>query len=168
MGPILLVIAAIIAIILIFKNWGKITDWFTAKWNVLTAYFKDTSWSDIFKDIGKSILSFLLTPLKTVLKLVSLLPGKLGKLAKTGLEKINDFTMTSGAMKLQDLRSSENAYNKKVLNSAEVNASKKVTETIKKNNISIDIRDKGNNIEKVTNNGDLSIPIKTTPTQGAN
>ena len=169
LGPILLVIAAIIAIILIFKNWTKITAWFSKQWTKFTTllkfawgnivkFFKDFSFTDFFKSIGQSILSFLLLPLKSVLFIVSKLPGKLGKLASSGLEKISE--LTGGG----DI----NVNNKKALNSAEVTASNTTIETIKKNNISIDIKDKGNNVEKVTNNGDLSIPIKTTPTQGAN
>jgi TP901 family phage tail tape measure protein len=52
--------------------------------------FKNGGFIEGIQQIGKSILSYLLTPLKTVLEIASFIPG-IGKLAKSGAEKIGEF-----------------------------------------------------------------------------
>jgi TP901 family phage tail tape measure protein len=52
--------------------------------------FKNGGFIEGIQQIGKSILSYLLTPLKNVLEIASFIPG-IGKLAKSGAEKIGEF-----------------------------------------------------------------------------
>lgn len=163
---ILAVILAIAAVILIFKNWGAITDWFSRKWAQFTAFigrtwagltewFGNFSFKEFFMDIGRSILKFFLNPIKMVLKLIRLLPGKdLGFVTK-GLNFIEEITGGDDKKKEKD-----------TLSSPEVASNKITTESIQKGTIDLNIKDPGNNVESVKQSGDLDIPIKTTSTQG--
>lgn len=103
LAPILLVIAAIAAIVAIFIYWDEIVAWFSKQWETFTnfisalwtgivTFFEEFSFVDFFRDIGQAIINWMLMPLKTVLKLVSLIPGSIGEAAKTGLDKLNEFT----------------------------------------------------------------------------
>jgi len=165
--PVLAVIAAIVAVILIFKNWGAITDWFSKKWAQFTAFigrtwagltewFENFSFKEFFMDIGKSILKFFLNPIKMVLKLIRLLPGKDMEFVTKGLNFIEEITGDENSEK-----------EKETLSSPEVASNKITTESIQKGTIDLNINDKGNNVESVEQSGDLNIPIKTTQTQGA-
>lgn len=175
-GLIILAIIALIAIVVgviaVIKNWGSITDWFSQKWTQFTdwiskawdkvvGFFKEFNFKEFFKKIGQSILTFLLMPMKGLLTLLSKIPGKIGKMASLGLEKIGEVT---GNISVGN-GTNDNAES---LDSPEVASGKMVSETIKKSNVNIDIRDKGNNVEKVTSDGNLDIPVKVTPTQGVN
>lgn len=164
--PVLAVIAAVVAIILIIKNWGAISDWFSEKWNQLTSFLSE-SWTRItdlfsnfdfkglFMSIGQSIIDFMLFPLKSVLSLISLLPGKLGALAKSGLDKINIMSNIESNNKNDVLPSTSQA------------SSEKIEKSVTENKLSIDIKDKGNNVEKTEQTkGNRSVPIKLTPTLG--
>ena len=102
--PILAIIAAIVLIVLVIKNWSKITAWFTKIWKDSMAWvtkiwdkvvyaFKNFNFVDFFRNIGYAILQYMLLPITTILRLVSKLPGKLGTLAGTALDKIDDFTL---------------------------------------------------------------------------
>lgn len=166
--PVLLVIAAIAAIILIIKNWGAISDWFSKKWKQFTGFisnawagiidwFKSFNFVDFFKSIGQAILSFMLMPMKGVLALISKIPGKIGRMASSALDKIGELTGDINVTGEEDTPA---------LDSPELSANKSLTEKIQKNNIAIDIRDKGNNVENIQNDGPLLIPIKLTQTQG--
>lgn len=167
--PIILIIAAIVAIILIIKNWSKIIDWIGKKfpktmafiskaWGKVVNFFKEFDFKSFFKSIGQSILTFLLLPMKGLLTLLSKIPGKIGKIAKIGLDKIGEVT---GNISVGD------GDNNPALDSPEISASKSTIESIQKNNIMLEIRDKGNNVEKVESKGDINIDIRLTPTQGA-
>lgn len=124
-SPITLIILAIAAAILIFKNWGSITDWFSEKftqfsdwigekWNQVVGYFENFSFKTFFMDIGSFMISGLLLPLKSLLFLASKLPGKLGDIATSGLEKINELTDFSGDVRVNNegLPSTSQASNK--------------------------------------------------------
>jgi len=108
-NPVVFIIAAIIAaialIIYAFKNWGAISDWFSKKWGQFTEFigiawrglvkfFEEFSFKEFFMDIGNSIISFLLLPLKTVLKLIRMIPGEDIALVTKGLEFIDDLENT--------------------------------------------------------------------------
>lgn len=109
LAPILLVVAAIAAIIAIFIYWDEIVAWFSKQWETFTnfisalwtgivTFFEEFSFVDFFRDIGQAIINWMLMPLKTVLKLVSLIPGSIGEAAKTGLDKLNEFTDLSNVI----------------------------------------------------------------------
>jgi TP901 family phage tail tape measure protein len=108
-SPIFLIIAAIAAIIAIFYYWDEIVAWFSKQWETFTnfisalwtgivTFFEEFSFVDFFRDIGQAIINWMLMPLKTVLKLVSLIPGSIGEAAKSGLDKLNEFTDLSNVI----------------------------------------------------------------------
>lgn len=166
--PILAIIAAIVAVVLVIKNWSKITDWFGEKWASFTSwiselwskvvgFFKDFDFKAMFKSIGQSILKFMLLPLKLMLQLLSKLPGKIGNLAQAGLDKIGEFT---GDVEVtpdgEALPSTTQASNSSVI------------ETNNNTSLDINIKDKGGNVDSVKQTkGDDDIPINTTNTVGA-
>lgn len=167
--PILAIIAAIVAVILVIKNWSKITDWFGEKWAQFTNwiselwdkvvnFFKEFDFKAMFKSIGQSIMKFMFAPMKGLLTLLSKLPGKIGELASMGLEKIGEFT---GEVDV-------NSDDKEPLPSTSQASNESVKETIKNSKIRIDVKDKGGNVDKVTQDGDdKKIPVNTSDTVGA-
>lgn len=103
LAPILLVIAAIALVVATFyywsdivgffgKQWERFTAWIVELWDGVISFFKNFSFGEFFKSIGQAVINWLLWPLKQVLKIVSLIPGSIGDAAKTGLEKLNQFT----------------------------------------------------------------------------
>lgn len=161
-------IAVVVGIIAAIKNWGSITDWFSKKWKQFTGwisklwsgvvnFFKEFDFKAMFVKIGQSILKFMLLPLKGVLTLLSKLPGKVGELAKMGLEKIGAIT---GEVEVKD--------GKKALpstaQSASENVSKTVEERNKNSNVKIDIVDKGRNVGDVESD---DVPVNIGSTAGA-
>lgn len=163
--PILAVIAAITAIVLVIRNWGTITDWFSEKWtqftswiseawgNVIT-FFSEFDFKAMFVSIGQSILQFMLMPLKGVLSLLSNVPGKIGEIASMGLDKIGEVTGEVG-VKNETLPSTQQA------------SSELIQKSVSQNNLAIDINDKGGNVGNVTQTGTDDIPINISNTQGA-
>lgn len=89
--PITLIVLAIIAVIAVIMNWSKITAWISKQWKALADFFKRVNFAAVFRAIGASIFKFLMLPIRGVLKLVSLLPGAVGRAAKAGLNKIDGF-----------------------------------------------------------------------------
>lgn len=98
--PILAIIAAIAAVVLIIENWGAITEWFGKMWETFTTWisglwegvvsaFQNFDFLNFFKQIGNAIINYFLFPLKGILKLISFIPGKIGKMAQKGLEAVN-------------------------------------------------------------------------------
>lgn len=166
--PILAIIAAIVAVILIIKNWSAITDWFGKKWAQFTGwisglwekvvgFFKEFDFMAFFKSIGQSILSFMLLPIKGVLTLLSKLPGKIGELAQLGLDKIGDIT---GEIKTNTDDLPVDAPEKAAADAARENAANV------NGQIDLNIKDPGSNVDTV-DTSTSGIPIKVTPTQGA-
>lgn len=168
--PILAVIAAIVAIVLIIKNWGAISDWFIEKWGQLmawlgdswkkvTTFFTEFSFKDLFIGIGQAIIEYMLFPLKSVLKLVAMIPGGIGKAAQSGLEKINEMT---------DLGVMVGGEKKSVLPSTTQASSEQIQKSVTENKLAIDIKDKGGNVGGIKQTkGTFGIPIKTSSTIGA-
>ena len=166
--PILAIIAAIVAVVLIIKNWGAITAWFGEKWAQFTnwiselwgkvvAWFKGFDFVEFFKGIGQSILKFMLMPMTALLTLLSKIPGKIGELATMGLEKIGSLTgeieanVNDGTIPAPETEQANVVRE----NNANVNGS-----------IDLNIRDKGNNVESTKTEGS-GIPINVSSTQGA-
>lgn len=168
--PILAIIAAVTAVVLVVKNWGAVTNWFSKKWGIFTSFiseawgsvvgfFKEFSFTGFFKDIGKAILSFMLTPLRMALLLLSKIPGKVGKFAGGALANIDAQLSTEkqlGGNGTEGLPSTTQAAN-----TANINRTTQ-------NNLSIDIKDKGNNISSVSQSGSVEMPVKITSTLGEN
>lgn len=166
LAPILLVVAAIAAIIAIFYYWDEIVAWFGKQWEKFTAwisevwdgvvkFFQEFSFADFFRSIGQAVINWLLWPLKTVLKLVSLIPGSIGDAAKTGLEKLNQFTDLSANV----------STSKEILQSPqEVQASNAQATTLK-GGLNINVNDPA---KRTTMDSNFSggIPVNLTSTQG--
>lgn len=168
LAPILLIIAVIAAVILVIMNWGAITEWFGQKWEQFTSwiselwanvvsFFTDFDFKALFMSIGQSIIDYMLFPLKSVLKLVAMIPGTIGEAAQSGLDKLNEMSDLGVEAKAGEVLPSTNQA-----------GSESIQKSVSQNNLSIDIRDKGNNVESVKQNGDNNgIPIKTSNTVGA-
>lgn len=164
--PILAIIAAITAVVLIIKNWGTITDWFSKKWVQFTSwvselwgnvvdYFKNTDLKTMFMDLGKTILKYMLSPLRLVLKLASNIPGKIGDMAGSALRTIDASLETSASGTDEVLPSTTQSSNEAV--------TKSITE--RNSNITLDILDKGGNVGNIENQD--NIPINLGSTGGA-
>ena len=164
-SPITLIILAVMAVIAVFYYWDNITAWFgkqfenftnwiSESWNKLTAFFTEFDFKALFMSIGQSILTFLLLPLKMVLTLLSKIPGKVGSLAQSGLDKIGEVTGDIG-VKNEMLPSTAQASSEQIIN------------TKNSNTLSIDIKDKGNNVSNVKSSGKDDIPINISNTVGA-
>lgn len=167
--PILAIIAAIVAIILIFKNWSKISAWFgekwkqfttwiSDKWNAVVKWFKEFDFQAFFKNIGLSIMKFLLTPMTALLTLLSKMPGKIGEMASMGLDKIGEMT--------GEIDADINQTNP-TLPSPESRNSEITQESIRRNALDINLNDPGGMVKDVKSNNDNNIPVKVTNTQGA-
>lgn len=166
LAPILLVIAAIAAIVAIFIYWDEIVAWFSKQWETFTnfisslwagivTFFEEFSFVDFFRDIGQAIINWMLMPLKTVLKLVSLIPGSIGEAAKTGLDKLNEFTDLSKMFETK----------KEVLQSPqEVQAQNQQSEAGKfKGRLDINVNDPK---KQVTTESNFTVPVYVSSTLG--
>jgi TP901 family phage tail tape measure protein len=164
--PILAIVAAIVAVILIIQNWSAITAWFGAKWEEFTKwigdlwgklvnFFAEFDFKALFMGIGQAIIDYMLFPLKSVLKLVALIPGTVGEAAQSGLDKLNEMTDLSVV-----------GGDTKVLPSTSQSSSQQIQKSITENQIDINIKDKGKNVEKVEQSRGGGIPVKTTNTVG--
>lgn len=167
--PILAIIAAIAAVVAIFyywdditawfgKQWKKFTSWIGDAWNSVVKWFKEFDFIGFFKGIGQSILKFLLTPMRMMLKLASGIPGKIGNMAKGALDKINQLT-GDGEIAVKDAR--------EPLDAPELNNARVTQESIQKSQVNLHVKDPGRNIESIEASGNNPPPIKTTHTQGA-
>lgn len=168
--PILAIVAAIGAVILIITNWSAITDWFGAKWEQFTswiselwgkvvAFFSEFDFKAMFMGIGQAIIEYMLFPLKSVLKLVAMIPGSVGEAAQAGLDKLNEMT---------DLKAQFGSSEGGALPSTNQASSESVQKSITQNNLAINIKDKGKNVESVQQgNQKGGIGIKMTNTVGA-
>ena len=159
--PITLIGLAIVAVILIFNNWGAVVDWFSAKfpkftkfisdaWGSLVAYFQDFNFEQFFIDIGDFIVNGLLMPLKTLLFIVSKIPGDLGNLAGEGLAKLNELSDFSGSV---DVKSDGLPSTTQASNAVTTEAISTV-----KNKIDLNINDPGGKVGSVeSDSNDINI-----------
>lgn len=172
LAPILAIIAAVAAIIAIFYYWDEISAWFSKQWDNfvgfisgawdgLVKFFTEFDFKAMFMDIGKSIITFMLTPLEFMLKMLAKLPGSIGDAAKSGLDIIDGLTSTF------DVNNGEDG-NVGTLPSTTQASSDNVSRSISEstNNVKLDIVDKGNNVGGVSQSGDM--PISLTNTSGQN
>jgi len=166
--PILAIIAAVLAVVYIFLYWDEIVDFFGKQftkftemlgtaWGAITGFFQEFDFLDFFKGIGNALITFMLLPLKSMLFLLSQLPGKLGSLASVGLDKLNEMEA--------NFNFDRNGDESGVLPNSSQAASQQTTETIRDSSVRIDVRDKGGNVEKVSQDGS-SIPISMQNTVG--
>ena len=166
--PILAIIAAVLAVVYIFLYWDEIVAFFgqqfikftgvlKTSWDAITKFFQEFDFLDFFKGIGNALITYMLLPLKGLLFLLSELPGKVGDLAGIGLEKLNEMEANFNFDRTGDESG--------VLPSSGQAASQQTTETIRDSSVRIDVRDKGGNVEKVSQDGN-SIPINMQNTVG--
>lgn len=166
--PILAVIAAIALIVLAFKNWDSITKWFSKQWdkfinfigeawNGVVKWFQEFDFMAFFKNIGQSILKFVLTPLRLMLEMAAKVPGGLGEMAKSALGQIADLT---GDVEVNSTI--------KPVDGPQVTMSKNVhqlKETVTQGNLNINLNDPGKMVQSTSMDGNIN-PVKITPTQG--
>lgn len=145
--PILLVIAAITAIILVVKNWGAITKWFGKIWGNIVNFFKEFDFINFFKEIGNSIIEFLLFPLKGILLLLSKLPGKVGKMAGEALDVVNKIKF--------DVDVNKNIDNNKVANPDATNTDILTRNIIQTQNqkIEMEVLSRDNSVQVIKDGG---------------
>jgi TP901 family phage tail tape measure protein len=166
--PILAIIAAVLAVVYIFLYWDEIVAFFGKQftkftemlgtaWDSITKFFQEFDFLDFFKGIGNALITFMLLPLKSMLFLLSQLPGKLGDLASVGLDKLNEMEA--------NFNFDRNGDESGVLPNSSQAASQQTTETIRDSSVRIDVRDKGGNVEKVSQDG-TDIPISMQNTVG--
>ena len=155
--PILLVVAAIVAVIAIVMNWGKITDWISEKWGKFISWFKTFDFVKFFKQAGLALINFLLLPMKTLLSLISKIPGSIGDIAGKGLDKINEMT---GSVEVND----NTGKTKKPIASSEQRASESIQKTISESFLNIHIKGNTNAVEKTETNNGADLMPNLTPT----
>lgn len=122
--PILAVIAAIAAIIAIFYYWDEIVAWFSKQWETFTnwigglwdslvSWFEEFDFVDFFKQIGQSIIDFMLFPLKSVLGMLSDLPliGDTAKQALAGINELTDLGVKADLVQSPEATNSQNMQN---------------------------------------------------------
>jgi len=167
--PILAVIAAIALIVLAFKNWDKITAWFSKQWvkftswigdawNNLVEWFQEFDFMGFFRDIGQSILRFILAPMRIMLEMASKIPGELGDMAKGALGRLANLT---GDVEVRD--------SLKPVDGPQVTTANKIEElreSTMKGSLNINLNDPGKMVQS-TSSRDTPIPVKVTSTQGA-
>lgn len=167
LAPILAVIAAVAAIIAIFyywdeivawfgKQWESFTGWISGLWDSVVSFFQEFSFVDFFISIGQAIIEYMLFPLKSVLKLVAMIPGTVGEAAQSGLDKLNEMTDLSVQLGRED----------KQTESPSQVASANAQSNKMQGSINMNINDKGNNLGNVSSDFG-GIPVTTTTTQGA-
>ena len=111
----------------------------------------------LFISIGQAIIDFMLMPLKTVLGLVAMIPGGVGKAAQTGLDKLNEMT---------DLKMLVGHDIKKVDSPEQTNA-KTMQENRMSANMDINLRGNTGAVESTNVWGNNGLPVNVSSTQGA-
>lgn len=171
MWPIIAVIAVIGSIVAAIIYWDEICAWFGKQWasftnfigetwDALTSWFEEFSFSEFFKDIGNSIIEFLLTPLQWVLSVLSYLPGDVGEKAKEALKFIDGLTSDV------DINKSIDTTKTPRLDSPMETNSQMMYNNRFQGGIDINVKDKGGNVGGVTPSGFNGLPVRVTPTQG--
>jgi len=167
LAPILAVIAAVAAIIAIFYYWDEIVAWFSKQWETFTnwiselwagvvSFFSEFDFVGFFISIGQAIIEYMLFPLKSVLKLVAMIPGGIGEAAQAGLDKLNEMS------NLSVMLGQENSQ----VESPEVVTAQNSRANTLNGNINMTVNDRQNNIGAIqTDFG--GIGVNTTKTQGA-
>ena len=169
--PILAIIAAVAGVIALFYNWDKVTAWFGKQWgkftnwigeawNNVVKWFKEFDFMNFFKDIGQSILKFLLTPMQTMLKLASNIPGKIGSIASKALATIGDLTGDS-EISVKDVREPLDGPEIQMVKSNE-----SVKSAILGGSLNVNFNDPGNMV-KSTSIESKGMPVRLNRTQGA-
>jgi len=166
--PILAVMAAIALVVAIIYNWSDITKWFSKTWESfingaetmwleLVNTLSEFDFIGLFISIGQAIIDFMLMPLKTVLGLVAMIPGGIGKAAQTGLDKLNEMT---------DLKMLVGHDIKKVDSPEQTNA-KTMQENRMSANMDINLRGNTGAVESTNVWGNNGLPVNVSSTQGA-
>lgn len=177
-GLIILLIVGLIAVIYViikkWEDWGaalslalgplgmiiSLIQSFRKHWDSIKKAFTDGGIVAGLKRIGVVILDALLTPIESLLKLISKIPGMKG-LTDVGLANI-DALRAKLDIKNESKNPEEPAP---ALNSPAVTQQQITNETITESRgiLDINLNDPGSNIQDVTSTG-LDIPINVTPT----
>lgn len=132
---------------------------FRRNWDMVKESFAEGGILKGLLAIGKVLFDAVLMPVQQLLTMLAKIPG-LGGLAGKGADMIAELRASLGVD-----TGDETSDGKEVLPSTAQASSFSVSESIKSSQLSIDIRDKGNNVEKVTkkdNNNDIPINISNT------
>lgn len=175
-NPIGLVIAAIVALVALvstaiayYDDWGacllllmgpfgmiiNVIQSFRRNWQMVKDAFTTGGIMDGLKAIGKVLIDALLMPLQQLLELVAKIPG-MSDIAGGAAQKIAAMRAGLGVETGEE----------KTLPSTAQASSQKTTETIRNSQVNIDVRDKGNNVERVEQDGN-EIPFNMMNTVGA-
>lgn len=128
---------------------------FRRNWEMVKEAFKTGGILGGLKAIGKVLLDALLMPLQQLLELVSKIPG-MGDLAGGAAQRIANMRSNLGVETGEGdvLPSTTQASNQETQN------------TIRDSRVNIDVRDRGNNVERIEQDGN-EIPINMNNTVGA-
>lgn len=166
-------IALVVAIIAKWDEWGaalsiflgplgliiSVIQSFRRNWEMVSNAFKTDGILGGLKAIGLVLLDAVLMPVQQLLELLAKIPG-MEDLAGSGAKKILELRQSLGV--------NTGPTDKPVLDSPETAQSRATQETIstQRNTLGIDINDPGGNVRGTKSRGPISIPVKTTPTQG--
>ncbi len=179
-GLIIVGIAALIALVVLVINkwdeWGaalsifmgplglviSLIQSFRRNWDMIVQAFKTDGIVGGLKAIGKTILDAVLQPLEQLLTLIAKVPV-IGAPAAAGAMQIRKWRQEMGVS-----LEGNNKKDKPALENPSVAQQRVTQETIssEKQKVEIEIKDKGNNVEKTKSKGKLDIPVKTTSTNG--
>jgi hypothetical protein len=110
------------ALITKFKKWAAVTEFFAT----IDAWMRK---------IGASILDFILAPIQGLLMLLSKLPGRVGKLASSGLGKVEDLR---SKLNMEITGGAQQGNEVKPIN-PEMNRNEMLKETIQTNNANVNL-----------------------------
>ncbi len=181
--PILLIVGAIVGLIFVvkaiikkFKTWGEFLSFLAKPFKFIIALVKKLGavWKRIrdafrfggivegFKAIGRTILRFVLAPVRMILKIISRLPGKMGKWAAKAELKIKNLTEATGPT--ADVSGTAVDESGRIVNVDETNAntlSETVNRSVEQQVLTVNVNDRNNNTTSDLNGEPL--PVNITP-----
>ena len=183
-AAIVLLVALVTVIIMKYDEWGaalslilgpfyliiSVIQSLRRNWDMVKEAFSEGGLLAGLKALGAVLIDAVLMPIQQLLEILANIPG-LGGLAGKGAEIIHDLRAGLG-VDMGEGAESENGTGEGVGTEASAEALPSTTQAsntqrnASQNNISLDIRDKGNNVEKVSQQGDDKIDINLTSTVG--
>ena len=179
-GLIIIGIVALIAVVALiikyYDDWGaalsmllgpfgliiSIIQSFRRNWEMVKEAFAEGGLLEGLKAIGRVLLDAVLMPIQQLLGLLAKIPG-LGGLAGKGADFIAEMRANLGVETGENSESSDGV----LPSTAQATNSEVIQRSESKNSLQIDVRDKGNNIEKISQSGNDEIGINTSSTIGA-
>lgn len=178
-GLIVIGIAALIGVVALIINyydsWGaslsmllgpfglliSIIQSFRRNWEMVKEAFANGGLLEGLKAIGRVLLDAVLMPIQQLLSLLANIPG-LGGLAGKGADMIAELRGSLGV----DTGATDSESDGVLPSTAQATNSEVIQRSETKNSLEINVKDKGNNVESVRQNGGDDIGIKTSSTVG--